>query len=115
MGGAGMSGQSAPERIAAAVERLYRRDPRRFGKLVVWVRTAAKRTYHPQDIAAALERLEEMEGRGIGPEPWWPYMVRMLQGIWRRRALAEHETYKRDAPNAMKAVLREVLHRLENR
>ena len=106
---------SAPpgDRIAASVERLYQANPRRFGKLVVWVRTAFKRTYDPQDVAAALEKLEEMERRGIGPEPWWPYMVKMLQGIWRKRALAEHETYKRSSPNSMKAVLREILRRLE--
>ena len=108
-----MSGPSVAERITAAVERLYQRDPRRYAKLVVWGRTVKKQGHRAVDVADALEHMEQLENRGVRPEPWWPYMMKMLDGIRRRRELAEHEQRKQMVPGGAKAVLQQVLAWLE--
>lgn len=100
------------ERIAGAVERLYRRDPRKYAKIVVWPRTAAKRGYEPEHLAAALERLEEMEKQGTGPAVWWPYLSQMMKRM--RAEKTRGDKYAKGNPNSFKAILRETLRRLED-
>ena len=110
-----MSGPSLAERIAAAVERLYRRDPARYAKLVVWGRTVKKQGHRAVDVAEALEHMEQLEDRGVRPDPWWPYMMKMLDGVRRRRELAEHERRKTLEPAGAKALLRNLLDWVEKR
>lgn len=104
-----MSQPSLSDRISAAVERLYARNPRRYNKIVVWGRTVKKQGHRAVDVAEALEHMEELEDRGVRPEPWWPYMMKMIDGIRRRRELAEHEQRKKLEPGGAKKLLRSLL------
>ncbi len=94
------------ERLLSLVDRLYRRDRRRFAKLIVWIRTVRKRGYESEYILAALEILGELEGRGEGPAQWWPYLTATLQ---RTRAQKIHEQHKKGVPNSVRSIMRGVL------
>lgn len=104
--------QELADEIRAAADRLYGRDPARFGRLIVWIRAALKRGYQVTDVVDALGRLEEHEARGHRVETWWPYLTAILRRCYAARVQGESAAYKRGLPNSMKAVLAEVLRRL---
>ena len=104
--------QELADEIRAAADRVYHRDPARFGRLIVWIRAALKRGYQAGDVVDALRRLDEHEAKGHRVETWWPYLTAILRRCYAARVQGESAAYKRGMPNSLKAVMAEVLRRL---
>lgn len=96
------------KRIFAVADRIYRRDRRRFQKLIVWIKTVQKRGYELRYIREALEIVDQREARGERLEEWWPYLMAALRGNRTKKLQGESEQYKKGVPNSVKTLMAKI-------
>lgn len=96
----------------AALERLYQHHPRRYARLIVWVRQMFRYGADPRHVALTLEIGLELEHRGNAPETWWPYYTQICRRI---RSEDVHEQYKHGDLNSVRAVLGKLMAAAEAR
>ena len=92
-------------RVADAI---YKRDPARYRKLIVWVQSRRKQQWTEDRIYRALRALEAKLTKGEQCADWWPYLDRALQWIRTKDLQKENDGYKHQAPNQLKAILKKI-------
>jgi len=108
-----MSGEASAKKIMAeevraileTVDRLYKRGPERYRKLIVWVNWANGKGFSNDLILSALQSLEAKERAGEPVAYFWPYCMRTLEKIVKDR---QHEHYKHGDLNSVRAILQRV-------
>lgn len=83
-----------PTRIYQAADCIYRRDPQRYHKLIVWCYDARKRHWSDDRIVRALVALDKKLAKGEAVEDWWPYLNRALAWIRTKELEKENDGYK---------------------
>src|SRR4030095_4874643 len=61
-----------------AMDKLYRSDPARFRRLVVWVNTS-RRKCSDEQIRDALLEFMDFERRNGAVDNWWTYLTKVLE------------------------------------
>lgn len=97
--------------ILKTVDRIYRRDKTRFGKLIVWVNTVNRTGWPNEIVLEALRALEEKEKKGEKVDAWWPYLFATMRRLRTRAIEDENERLKHGDLNRVSAILGECLRR----
>ena len=117
-----MSGEASEKKIVAEeirsilviADRLYKRDPARFKKIIVWVNWASKDGWPNEMMLEALQILEGKELSGAPVELWWPYLYRVMQKHRTQRLQREGEGYKKGDLNSIRSILSDVFRRADD-
>lgn len=60
--------------LAATAGLLYDSDPRRFERMIVWIKIQQKAAYEDADIAETLRKLRAREEKHGPVDDWWAYL-----------------------------------------
>ena len=109
--------------ILLVLDRIYRRDPERFHRLIVWLKWAQKEAWPYELIFLALQALDKKEledARRNAPSTerlvdWWPYLYTVMRRIRTKRLQAEGEQYKEYEPNSVSSIFQKILENAVNR
>ncbi len=92
------------EDIKRVADRIYYSNPKKFVRLVVWIRQAEKYKFETVVIVTALERFEKYAA-SVG-DNWYPYLDKLIKkvdgDINADRSLSEHELHKEEVRDASK-------------
>lgn len=98
-------GRKLSPELKTAADPLYRSDPKRFDKLIIWIWRALKAGHEELDIVAALQNLERREKKLGAVDDWWKYLEgdngsgqNMIERARTRRLEGEASTYKKPGP-----------------
>lgn len=98
-------GQKLTPDLKAAADPLYRSDPKRFQKLIIWIWQKQKEGHIDVDISAVLRALRAREEKHGPVDDWWKYLQgengtgqSMVDRERSRRLEAEAEEYKKPGP-----------------
>ena len=89
-------------RIKVAADRIYNPNPKRFRRLVVWIKEKEKYGFKPEWIVSALQEFE-LKMAGINGE-WWPYLEQIGKRIRAKALQAESAKFKNE-PVKLGAIL----------
>lgn len=85
-------------RIKVVADIIYKRDPIKYRKLIIWIREAEKYQFKTNVIEAALKEFEPKSGE---IEKWYPYLDKIVSKIKHdfdmRASAVEHEIQKRES------------------
>lgn len=79
--------------IKAAADPIYKSDPEKFARLIVWIKEREKRDYPPEVIVASLKEFWRTEQKSKIRD-WWPYLNRIFTkeyGQWHEAQSAKHK------------------------
>ena len=82
----------SPE-LKAVVEPIYRRDPKRYARLILFIWQSQKAGYSDEVIADAFKAADKYLDLISN---WWPYMVKSLKQKHTRGFQKEAEGYKKN-------------------
>ena len=101
--------------LRTVADRIYRRDPARFRKLVVWIYTARGNRWSDDRIRKVLLALDAREAKGQEIEAWWPWCQAGLLKVRTQELEAEGQAYKQDDLNSLRAILGDIYREAERR
>lgn len=104
-----------PAALRLVADRVYRRDPVRFRRLIVWIHDAHKRNWSHDRIRRALLALDKRENEGKQIEAWWPWLNAALEKVRTLDLEKENDGFKTAAPNRIRAILGKIFRELQDR
>ena len=72
---AGSAKKTLDPRIKEVADRIYKADPQKFGRLVVWIKTKQKEGFKDEVIALTLQSFESY---AKDVKDWYPYLDRVI-------------------------------------
>jgi len=92
-------------RIKVVADRIFKSDPVKFVRLVVWIKDAESKQYPAEVIVAALEQFEPYAAK---INPWYAYLskivLRVNQNFNAAQAVAEHVRYNQQLADDAKVI-----------
>lgn len=79
--------------LKAAADPIYGSDPKKFQRLIVWIKDKQKRDYADEIIGDSLKAFWEMEKKSKIKD-WWPYIERIFTKAYARWNEAQAANYK---------------------
>ena len=88
-------------------DRIFKSDPQRFLKLIVWIKDSLKEQYSPLAVATALMDFESQDKKQP-IDKWWPYLDKVRTKAHAKMMQGESEQYKAADLTHVGAVLRRI-------
>ena len=104
------AGRKLEPGLKAVIDRIYRRDPERYRKLIFWVWWNQKRGWKNEVIAEAAAMADENLD---GAPDWWAYLTKLLPKASGRYHEKQAADYKKDDLNSIKQILAKVFEEIK--